>query len=312
MIIYIILILAVLILGFILLMRRETRALTVTDYTVCSQRLPMEADGTDFVVIADLHNNQFGTDNEYLIQKIDEIHPDFIIIAGDLFVARDYTFDIAYDFLVKVSKKYPVYYSYGNHEQKVEEYENKLADGWTIKKSAAREEDDTRQIKTFAQYIELVKRIGVHILDNEGVRYPVGNGKNLCVFGGTIGLEYFRRFHRPEMTCGYLNQCFGQCNQNDYQILVAHNPMYFDAYADWGADLVLSGHVHGGMVRIPFLGGAISPQMQIFPRYDAGLFEKKVADHTTTMIVSRGLGIHTLKIRVFNRPELVHVRLKKK
>jgi len=312
MIINIILILAVLILGFILWMKYENSALTTTNYTVCSERLPEEADGRNFVVVADLHDNQFGEKNEHLIQKIDELEPDFIIVAGDLFVAREYRFDLAYDFLQKISKKYPVYYAYGNHEQKVEQYESQLADGWSVKKTNDSDENEFRKIKTFKEYIRLVRQLGVHVIDNTAASYPVGNGKNLCIYGGTIDLDYFKRVHRPVMTCEYLNQCFESCPSKDFVILAAHNPMYFDSYAKWGADLVLSGHVHGGMVRIPFLGGAVSPQMEIFPKYDGGLYEKSVNGHQSTMVVSRGLGIHTLKIRVFNRPELVHIRLKKK
>lgn len=313
MLIDIILIFAVLLVLFVIAMIYENKSLMTTEYEVCSTRLPKEADGTNFVVIADLHNNQFGQKNSDLIQKIDELAPDFIIVAGDLFIGREYNFDIAYEFLLRLAAKYTVYYSFGNHEQKVEEYEAKQLDiHWNVvKRNRKGSRRDTRQIKTFAQYTRMVRHLGVHILNNEAMIRPVGGEKNLRIFGGTIDLEYFKRFHRPPMNCNYLNSCFGEGMQKDYQILIAHNPMYFETYAEWGADLVLSGHVHGGMVRIPFLGGVISPQMEIFPKYDAGMFTTKVSGHTATMIVSRGLGIHTLKIRLFNRPELVHVTLKK-
>ena len=78
-------------------------------------------------------------------------------------------------------------------------------------------------------------------------------------------------------------------------------PYYFDTYAEYGADLVLSGHIHGGIVRFPLLGGLISPQMELFPKYDAGIYEK----NGTTMIVTRGLGTHFPPIRIANRPELI-------
>lgn len=87
--------------------------------------------------------------------------------------------------------------------------------------------------------------------------------------------------------------------------MIAHNPEYFPAYAEWGADLVLSGHVHGGLMRLPFLGGVIAPSMKLFPKYDGGVFE----EHGSTMILSRGLGTHTLPIRIFNPGELVVIRL---
>lgn len=315
MLMYIILTVGVLLIIFILVMYYENSALTISNYEVCSNRLPEEADGTNFVLIADLHSNQFGQNNMELIQKIDALAPDFIIVAGDLFIGKEYSFDIAYELLLKLSRKYTVYYSYGNHEQKVEQYEKQLAAGHYNKKKSntVNEKKDLRVIKSFAEFLKKVRALGVHVLNNEAMIRTTGGSRNLRIFGGSIDLEYFKRFRRPPMTCNYLNSCFGIVGtEKDYQILIAHNPMYFDTYAEWGADLVLSGHVHGGMVRLPFLGGVISPQMQIFPKYDAGLFTKKLETYEATMIVSRGLGIHTLKIRLFNRPELVHITLRKK
>lgn len=310
---YIILIIAVLLVIFIFIMYYENSALTISDYEVCSERLPEEADGTNFVLIADLHSNQFGQNNMDLIQKIDALTPDFIIVAGDLFIGREYSFDIAYDLLQKLSRNYTIYYSYGNHEQKVEEYEKKLKSGIDIKKSNNVDgKKDLREIKSFEEFMKKVRALGVHVLTNEAMIRTTRGSRNLRIFGGIIDLDYFKRFRRPPMTCDYLNTCFGLGNQKDYQILIAHNPMYFDTYAEWGADLVLSGHVHGGMVRIPLVGGVISPQMEIFPKYDAGAFTKKTDTHEATMIVSRGLGIHTLKIRLFNRPELVRITLRKR
>lgn len=106
---------------------------------------------------------------------------------------------------------------------------------------------------------------------------------------------------------GYIESLIGE-KTNIYTILVAHNPEYFDDYAEWGANLVLSGHIHGGMVRLPYLGGVISPKVRLFPEYDAGLFEK----NGSYMILSRGLGMHTIPVRINNRAELVEVHLKRK
>jgi hypothetical protein len=86
---------------------------------------------------------------------------------------------------------------------------------------------------------------------------------------------------------------------------MAHNPEYFEEYVTWGADLIFSGHVHGGMVRLPFLGGAVSPMIHFFPKYDKGLFENS----NRYMILSGGLGNHTYKFRVNNLPEIVSVTL---
>lgn len=303
----IILIFAIFVCLFLLYVLYENQALTTTQYEVFSKKIKEENDGTNFIVIADLHNNQFGKNNCKLIQKIDEIGPEFIIIAGDLFTAKEYNFDYAYQLLQQLASKYQIFYAYGNHEQKIREYESLLDEtDWEVKHTSIQ----TKDIQTFAEYKKKVIELGIHFLDNEGVIYSSNKRRCIHIFGGTIGLDYFKRFHRPTMTCFYLNQCFGESTKSEYQILVAHNPMYFPQYAEWGADLVLSGHVHGGMVRLPFLGGVISPQMHIFPKYDAGLFQIPSDNGSSHMIVSRGLGIHTIKIRLFNRPELVHVILR--
>ena len=97
----------------------------------------------------------------------------------------------------------------------------------------------------------------------------------------------------------------GKANRDRFQILLAHNPVYFEEYARWGADLVLSGHVHGGIVRLPFLGGVISPAFTLFPKYDGGKFERG----DSTMLLGRGLGTHTLPVRMWNPGEIVLVTL---
>jgi len=105
----------------------------------------------------------------------------------------------------------------------------------------------------------------------------------------------------------YLERLLGKKEDNIFQLLIAHNPIYFKEYINWGADLTISGHLHGGLVRLPFLRGMLSPQVKFFPRYDAGRFEENGKE----MIVSRGLGSHSIMFRLFNPPELVYIRLKK-
>lgn len=103
----------------------------------------------------------------------------------------------------------------------------------------------------------------------------------------------------------YLTEQLGICDRKAFNLLLAHNPLYFDEYADWGADLVLSGHVHGGVVILPFLGGVISPQVRLFPKYYAGTYFHGKSE----MILSRGLHMHSFRIRLFNMPELSCVTL---
>ena len=89
--------------------------------------------------------------------------------------------------------------------------------------------------------------------------------------------------------------------------MIGHDPDYFPEYAKWGADLTVSGHVHGGLIILPCLGGLISPMIRFFPKYYKGDYSME----NSHMIVSAGLGLHTLKIRVNNQPDLVTINLVK-
>ena len=98
----------------------------------------------------------------------------------------------------------------------------------------------------------------------------------------------------------------GENDRDRLTILLAHNPEYFKTYADWGADIVLSGHYHGGILRFPGLGGFISPKLRFFPEYDYGVFD----EGRSTLYVTCGLGQHTMKLRLNNIPEVVKVTFK--
>ena len=147
-----------------------------------------------------------------------------------------------------------------------------------------------------------MRRAGVVLLENESVLLPE---TGIRIFGVEIDMDYYKKLRKSVMKVSYLNSLLGRPCADEYNILLAHNPDYFQAYAGWGADLVLSGHVHGGIMRLPVLGGVLSPALRLFPRYDGGLYE----EGKSKMVLGRGLGTHTLPIRVFNPGELIVVRL---
>ena len=97
----------------------------------------------------------------------------------------------------------------------------------------------------------------------------------------------------------------GKAKEDTFNILLAHNPEFFPSFRKWNPDLTLAGHVHGGVMRLPFIGGVISPSFRIFPHYDGGVFQEEGKQ----MIISRGLGSHTIPIRIFNPGELVVLQL---
>ena len=153
--------------------------------------------------------------------------------------------------------------------------------------------------------IELVKDKNVFLLDNTSVDIPE---YQIRVTGLDLDLKYFAHFRIRKMEDGYLQKTLPKYDKSKCNILIAHNPDYFEQYARWGADLVLSGHVHGGIMRLPFLGGVIAPSYKIFPKYDGGVFKSENA----TMLLGRGMGSHTIPLRFFNPAELYDVTLKTK
>ena len=235
-----------------------------------------------FVVLSDLHDKAFGHQNKKLLAAIDKIKPEAVYIAGDMITALPgRQFDDTIAFLKSLSEKYPVYYGSGNHEYRMrintEKYGNMSS-----------------------EYEEKIRNMGIVRLYTGST---VSHRKDVKVYGLEIDRMYYRKWKMPKMPVDYTLQKIGKAEQDCFTILLAHNPEYFDNYAKSGVDLVLSGHVHGGVAKIPFFGGVISPKFRLFPKYDGGLFVK----NETTMILSRGLGCHTIPVRFLNPGELIEV-----
>lgn len=238
------------------------------------------------VVLADLHNKRFGKNNQLLLQAIEEQKPDGIWIAGDILTARPgKSLETAIELLAALADKYPIFYGNGNHEHRIKLYPETYGD-------------------MAKQYAAALEELGIQPLVNTS---EVVRDANLVVYGAEIDREYYKRFTIPQMEEAYLKELLGEPEPEQYVVLLAHNPDYFPVYAKWGADLVLSGHVHGGMVRIPGWKGVVSPNVRFFPKYDGGKFE----EGKSTMILSRGLGMHTIPIRLFNPGELIVIDLEK-
>lgn len=265
----------------------ESSKLEITQYCINSEKITQTFHGTKFIVLADLHNNRYGKDNIKLWNAIHAKKPDYILIAGDMIVGakNSKNNNITLSFLSKLVKQYPVFYGYGNHEQKV------MPGGDNYDGS-------------FDEYKKSLESLGVHFLENKQIRITK-EGNSIVITGLMIEKEYYKKTKRPKMITENIQNLVGIADNQCYNILIAHNPVYFSNYSDWGADLTVSGHIHGGIIRLPGLGGMISPQYKFFPKYDAGIFR----NNGKTMLVSRGIGLHTIKIRVLNRPEIMMVTL---
>ena len=281
----ILIIMAVFILYCVIETARELRDFRLTKYRICSPKLNGIRGTKKIVFLSDLHNRIYGKENERLLQAIDEIRPDMILIAGDILTAKPKaSLETAVDLLTKLAGKYPIYYGNGNHEHRLKLYPENYGD-------------------MAERYEEALQKIGIRRLVNE---HTVLEESGICIYGSEIDKLYYKRFGIQPMDPEYLKSLLGQPSAEKYTILIAHNPDYFPKYADWGADLVLAGHVHGGMVRVPIWGkGVVSPNVRLFPKYDGGEFTLG----KTRMLLSRGLGMHTIPIRLFNPGEVLEVDL---
>lgn len=231
------------------------------------------------VMLADLHGAVFGKENSRLIETIQEEEPDMICVAGDMTVKDGRGTDSCLALCRKLLSVCPIYYAVGNHEIRMECYESFLAE---------------------------LQKLGVRVLDNEHT-CCVLRGRKLAVYGLNMEEYFYHKFwEKRELTEGQLRNDLGEPEPASYRILLAHNPEYFETYHKWGAHLVLSGHVHGGIARLPFIGGVIEPSLRLFPKYDAGCFTKG----DTRMILSRGLGTHHIRLRFFNVPEVSVICIK--
>lgn len=233
------------------------------------------------VVLADLHNKRYGKNNEKLVESIRSCHPDAVLVAGDLLTAKPgASLEVAVSLLEELARDFPIYYGNGNHEHRLRLYPETYGN-------------------MAEEYQKALERIGVRLLVNSQIALE---DTGITVYGSEIDKFYYKRFKIQEMEEDYLDSILGQPRADSYNILLAHNPDYFPQYAEWGADLVLSGHVHGGMVRIPFVNkGVVSPNVRLFPEYDGGYFKRD----KSVMLLSRGLGMHTIPIRLFNPGELI-------
>lgn len=250
----------------------DSRNIDVTRFTVSGA--PEAFSGFKIVQISDLHNAEFGTDNQKLIDILKSEAPDAIVITGDLIDARRTNTEIAESFARRCMEIADCYYVPGNHEAR-------LGD-------------------TYDAFESALIADGVNVLRNGSVRIR----KEMDAIR-IIGVDD-PAFAKASDAMTNLDAALEALSSDDFTILLAHRPELIDEYSKWGIDLVLSGHAHGGQIRLPGIGGLYAPGQGFFPRYTSGNYT--VGD--TEMIVSRGIGNSAFPLRVNDRPEVVIVTLK--
>ena len=256
----------------------NNNAIEVTKYNYINNKLPKSLNGYKIIHISDLHNKNF---HGRLINKMKEINPDIIVITGDLIDRRRTNLNTAKEFIENSVKIAPTYYVSGNHEQLSEHY---------------------------PELKEILNNNNVINLDDSYVTINKG-GSKISIIGIAapvlIKIEKTSEFKNND---SYVKSKLKDLTKNfrtDFNILIAHRPEQIHIYKKFDLDLILSGHAHGGQIRIPFIGGILSPNQGFFPKYSEGMHE----EGSTSMVVSRGLGNSTFPFRIFNRPELIVVDL---
>ena len=259
----------------------------VTDYEYISDKVPAAFDNYKIAVLSDLHCKRIGRDNKRLINKVNDIAPDLIICAGDMVTDNAKRMNVTYGLLQNLSERYNIIYAYGNHELKLR--------------------INPRAHDRFISYINDVKNLGINVLNNTSFELSKDN-EHIHIFGLNINRRFYTKiWKKVYMGNDYLDKLVGKPDNDELNILIAHNPEYFNNYSDWGADIVFSGHIHGGMVVLPYIGGVIAPSYRLFPYYDFGKYE----NDDSTMFLSRGLGSHTIPLRIFNPPEIMNITLRR-
>ena len=245
-----------------------------TQVTVASGALPGAFEGFKIAHVSDLHNAVFGRKNEKLLLLIRAAEPDIIAITGDLIDSRHTDIDSALAFVEAAAEIAPVYYVTGNHESRLD----------------------------FDEVEPRLIAAGARVLRNEAE--DIGRGGERIRLAGIDDPSFIRTGGTAEERAAAELEQLGD-GDGTFTVLLAHRPELVEVYAEYGAGLVLSGHAHGGQVRLPLLGGLYAPGQGLLPEYDSGLYSLG----ETQMVVSRGLGNSVAPLRVNNRPELVIVTL---
>lgn len=253
----------------------------------CDMRLKtvvyiIESDKVDNAVtlalITDLHSDKYGKEQKTLLNAVDEQSPDIVLLGGDIFDDKK-SYDNAEVTIKYLAEKYPCYYVTGNHEYWSEDIDNIL---------------------------EIVDSYGVKVLSGDCDTITVnGESINICGVDDPAVVEYTEHGQGIEWQ---MKEALKGVDTENYTILLSHRPELVDKYKEYDFDLVLSGHAHGGQWRIPgIINGIYVPNQGLFAEYAGGRYDYD----TGTMIVSRGLARESTPIpRIFNRPELVIVKVK--
>lgn len=254
-------------------------ALELSNYVLSSPKLtaPIRV-----VQLTDLHNSEFGEDNERLVRMVSRQRPDLILMTGDMLNGREDETEIAASLVRRLTEVAPVYFSYGNHEV-------------------------THERMFWRDLTALFEEAGATVLDRTYEDVTV-NGQTIRlggIYGYCLPEKYYASGEAKRWECEYLKEFQ---DTEYYTILLAHLPTCWirnDNLDIWQIDCVVSGHVHGGQIRLPLIGGLYAPDQGFFPGRSSGIYASQ--DGKRAMVLSRGLGSGVGVPRFNNVPEIVVV-----
>jgi predicted MPP superfamily phosphohydrolase len=251
----------------------DSRFRLVTDeYTISSENIPPAFDGFKIVQLSDLHGMEFGRGNKRLIDAVSKAGPDIIILTGDFCDSAECLPELS-DLFSSLTEIAPAYFVSGNHD-------------WA-----------SGMIHSLADVLE---DTGVDYLQNEYLALE-RSGERI-ILGGVEDPNGYADMPKPDGVVNIIRNKYPE----DYLILLGHRNYWMNVYPDLDVDIIFCGHGHGGILRLPFIGGIVGTDFKLFPEYSAGIYENDYYK----MVVSRGLGNAVPLPRFLNNPEIISVNLK--
>lgn len=264
-----IVIIALLCLVGYILVRDSAEHLELTRCTVTNHKLSQSFSGFKIVQLSDFHGAELVAD---IVETVREQKPDIITLTGD-FITDEGDLPAVEQLVSQLTDICEVYFISGNHD---------FASG------------------RIAELSDILSSCGVKYLKNEYV--TIQRGAESIVLAGVEDPNSWADLEPPD---AFLKRVRAE-HPDDYIVLLGHRNYWMEKYPDLPVELILCGHAHGGIVRIPGVGGLLSTDRTLFPDYEAGMYD----NGNYTMIVSRGLGNSISVPRLMNRPEIVSIELK--
>lgn len=266
-------------------------------------------DTASFVFISDFHNKIYKDNYKKLIDEVFNLNPNYIVLGGDFidFSKLNKTFKIvnyenSINFIKKLSKYRDnfkkngdcnlkrIFFTFGNHELRLRDISS-----------------NEEFFNAYEQFIKALKDNDIEIIDNKTVKLSGGiSFSGLSLYDGYYYNKLSFKNNHKKIEKEVLDKYFASLDKETFNIISFHKPDYFRDLFDYGFDLVISGHNHGGLVRLPGIGAIISPDLDLFPKYDYGKYDFD----NKFLIISSGLGEHLAKLRINNLPEICYICIK--